>query len=366
MLSALVVSPNPSVPGGVSVFIECMKRHVTGSQINSFYVGSKGTGNEPVLTTLQRLFTAPLDLARLVKEKKFDVVHINPTFNSKSLIRDGLLLLALHRAGFHHVLFYFHGWNFKLQKYILQRRILRALTGWVLNKAALITVLGEEFRDGLVALGVDPKRIVVTQTMFDGEGLKAVQNEPPASARRFILFMSRFDSEKGGRELIRAFASLARDYPDIDLVMAGSGVEDAALRLQAQILHLGERVRFFGYIGGSDKQRLLRDCTIFALPTYYRSEGMPVAVLEAMGAGKPLLVGSAGALRSIVSDPENGVVLDEVTAKSVEAGLRRLLDDADFACAAGQHNAEAAWKKFEAHAVTAEIEKLYVKVVAAC
>jgi glycosyltransferase involved in cell wall biosynthesis len=131
---------------------------------------------------------------------------------------------------------------------------------------------------------------------------------------------------------------------------------------QAQILGLGDRIRFPGYVVGADKARLLRDCTIFALPTYYRSEGMPVAVLEAMGAGNPLLVGSAGALRSIVADPENGVVLDKVTPQTVEAGLRRLLGDADFAAAAGKRNAEIAWKKFEAGAVTAEIEAFYRKV----
>ena len=362
MLSVLVVSPDPSVPGGVSVFIECMKRHLTASHVESFYIGSKGVGKESALSVMQRLFKAPRELTALVKDKKFDVVHINPSFDAKSLIRDSMLLLALRLAGYRRVLFYFHGWDFAVQGRIQRSFVKRALTRWVLNRAALITVLGDSFRDGLVAMGVSPQRLVVTQTMFEGEGLKAVQGEPPSYERPFILFMSRFDREKGGRELVRAFASLARDYPDIDLVMAGKGAEDASLRVQAQTLGMQFRIRFPGYVEDAAKWKLLRDCAIFALPTYYRSEGMPVAVLEAMGAGKPLLVGSAGALRSIVADSENGVVVEKVTPQTVEAGLRRLLSDANFAAAAGKRNAEQAWKKFEAHAVTAEIEKLYARV----
>jgi glycosyltransferase involved in cell wall biosynthesis len=362
MLSVLVVSPNPTVPGGVSVFIEAMKRHIAGSRVVSYYIGSPGKGGESTFAVLRRLLAAPFQLALLVRREKFDVVHINPTFDAKSLIRDGLLLLALRVAGFRQVLFYFHGWDFRLQRRILGHGFLQAVTAWVLNKACLVTVLGDDFRDGLVAMGVDPARITVTRTMFEGAGLKAAGDQPTLSARRFILFMSRFDGEKGGCELLQAFSVVGREYPDLDLVMAGDGADALFLRAQAETLNLQARVKFPGYVEGDDKWRLLRDCAIFALPTYYSVEGMPVVVLEAMGAGKPLLVGSAGALRSVVADPENGVVLTKVTDQTVEDGLRRLLSKEGFAASAGSHNRAIAWDKFEAQTVTGEIETYYRKV----
>ena len=58
---------------------------------------------------------------------------------------------------------------------------------------------------------------------------------------------------------------------------------------------------------------------------------MPIALLEAMAAGKPLLTAKAGAIPHIVSDPENGVVLDAVSTDAIEAGLRRLLNDQPIA-----------------------------------
>jgi glycosyltransferase involved in cell wall biosynthesis len=317
-----------------------------------------------MVKTLMRLVTAPVQLAQRVGQQKVDVVHLNPSFDAKALIRDGLLVLALRAVGFSRILFYIHGWDGGLCRRIQRTPLLRLLTAWVLNKCALITVLGDDFRKGLVSLGVDPDRIAVTRTMFEGAELTAIDNLPPKTSRPYILFMSRFDREKGGRELMQAFANLAADYPALDLVMAGDGEDAGALRALAPSLELSGRVMFTGYIGGAEKWRALRDCAIFALPTYYRSEGMPVAVLEAMGAGKPLLVGSAGALRSLVAEPDNGIILDDVTAHTIEAGLRRLLDDPAFAAKAGQHNRETAWAMFNAPVVTAAIENFYEKVAA--
>jgi len=343
-----------------------MKRHLTQCSLDSFYVGSSGrSGQEGYWRRAKRLILAPMELSRLVTKGNYDLVHLNPSFDAKSLVRDGLLMLALRACGYRHILFYFHGFDLALHQHILGMRLLRCLTAWTLNKAALITVLDNRFREALIALGVDPSHIVVTRTMFEGAALSAAidQTLPSArTARRFILFLSRFDHEKGGRELLEAFGALAADYPDLDLVMAGDGAEEDFLRLQARASGLGARIDFTGYIGGLEKARLLRDCTLFALPTYYRSEGMPVAVLEAMGAGKPLLVGKVGALRSLVKDPENGVVLDHVSARAIEGGLRRLLNDPSVAELTGKRNAELAWAKYEAGVVCQDIEKFYQRV----
>ncbi|MDE1900769.1 MAG: glycosyltransferase family 4 protein [Alphaproteobacteria bacterium] len=358
--AVLVISPDPSVPGGVSAFVDMMKRHVTRSDIVSFYVGSSGRGGENPLSVLWRLIVAPARLMRLVRRRLFDAVHLNPSFNAKAMIRDGLLLLALRAAGYRRILFYIHGWDTGFYRTVARHALLRHLTAWLLNKAALVTVLGDEFRQSLVALGVDPARIAVTRTMYE----EPADMADASSARPYILFLSRFDAEKGGRELIQGFAGIARAFPDIDLVMAGDGAEAASLRALADISGLAARIRFPGYVGGAEKARLLRHCAIFALPTYYRSEAMPVAMLEAMGAGKPLLVGAAGVIRSVVADGVNGVVLDNVTAHSVAAGLRRLLGDAEFAAAAAAHNRATARARFAAGIVTGEIEVLYRKVAA--
>lgn len=358
----LIISPDPRIPGGQTVFIETLKEHVKETHVLTLHVGHLPGQKENVWDTLKRLVKIPYEAVRLVRTQKIDVVHMNPVFNAKSLLREGLILLALRMAGFRRVMIYFHGWQMELARKIKRNIFLRAIFCGLLNGTSVVMVLSPEFKKALIDIGIDEDKITVTRTMFDGRNLSAataVQN-----TRTTILFMSRFVMSKGIYQLMDAFAALALQYPEVDLVFAGDGEEKDMLEARAAGYRLQNRISFSGYVSGPAKAALLRQCSIFALPTYY-PEGMPVALLEAMAAGKVLLTSSAGGICHIISDPQNGVVLDDVSVDSVEAGLRRLLDDPDLCRVAGRRNEAYAWKNFEACSVTAEIEALYRDIAAA-
>lgn len=360
-LNALILSPDPSVHGGVSTFIELMKRNLTRTHAVPLWVGSRHDQKESLPALVWRLLSVPVRTAYRVRRERIDVVHINPSLDRKSVIRDGLVLLALRCVNYRHTLVYFHGWETVLEQKIKDSAF-RKIFVWLLNSAALILVLSPDFKTALIAMGVDPKKVTTTRTMFDGPSISAAQTAiTHQPMRQTILFMSRFVSEKGVHELAQGFARIADAFPLADLVMAGDGPEAPALKKFAAQAHLQERIVFPGYIGGLDKFKLLLDCSIYALPTYY-PEGMPVALLEAMGAGKPLLTAKTGVIPYIIHEPENGIVLDHVTADSVAAALRRLLSDPAYCRETGERNKDYAWNVFEASSVTAELETLYRKV----
>jgi len=77
----------------------------------------------------------------------------------------------------------------------------------------------------------------------------------------------------------------------------------AGMKARAARHGLSGRISFPGYVTGDEKWRMLKACAVYALPTYMRSEAMPVALLEAMGAGKPVLAGPAGSISTIISRP---------------------------------------------------------------
>lgn len=358
----LVLSPDPRVTGGVTVFAEMMKANLTtGCKVTPFWTGSLEDGREGRLATAKRVMLSPFRLARLVHRENFDVVHINPSLTAKSAIRDALLLLCLRLIGYRRVLVYIHGWQEGVADRIRRTPGLRHFTAWLLNGTAHVMVLAPQFKQTLEDIGVAAGRITFTRTMFDGKGLTLADDDTPPLERRSVLFMSRFVHEKGIFELVEAFARLANGFPGVDLIMAGDGPERA--RLQDRVISLGltDRVSFPGYVVGIEKTKLLRACSIYTLPTYL-GEGMPIALLEAMAVGKPLLTAKAGAIPHIVSDPENGIVLDAVTADAVEAALRKLLSDPKYCDEVGRRNAGYAWEHFEASQVTAEIEILYREI----
>jgi glycosyltransferase involved in cell wall biosynthesis len=355
-LSVLILSPPPNVPGGVSNYAEMLKNHIQHTHYTSFWVGKPADHAESMIARLIRLFVVPYRVVRMVENEHIDVVHINPSLDVKALIRDGLILVALRRANFSNVLVTIHGWHSKLAKLLCNSNLLRPLVAKVLNGCALITVLAPEFEQQLIEMGVKSSCIRVTSTMFDAARLKVQPEEAPS--RPNILFMSRFHSAKGMDLLLDAYIRIVKDYPDLDLVLAGDGTERMRLAKKVMFSGLSPQVKFTGYVSGQEKARLLNNCTIFALPTSY-DEGMPIVLLEAMAVGKPVLTTKVGGLASIVKDKENGVVLDVANVDNVTKGLRELLGDPEACKKIGAHNAAYVAGRFAAPIVTNEIELIY-------
>jgi hypothetical protein len=141
-VSVLIISPNPKVHGGVSTLIETMKPLLTNCRVTSFWIGSISGEKESAAETIARFFISPFRVAWIVARGKFDVVHINPTFNAKSLPRDGFILLMLRLIRYRKVLVYFHGWQRSVEDDVKRMPPLRFLTAWLLNGAARVTVPG--------------------------------------------------------------------------------------------------------------------------------------------------------------------------------------------------------------------------------
>ena len=93
----LIISPSPEVLGGVNNFIATLKKNLQNHEITSFFVGR--IGKENLFASIYRIISSSISFANLLLKNKFDIVHINPSMNYKSLLRDGLLLLILRHNG---------------------------------------------------------------------------------------------------------------------------------------------------------------------------------------------------------------------------------------------------------------------------
>ena len=110
-------------------------------------------------------------------------------------------------------------------------------------------------------------------------GLRAVL--AGRSDRPLVLTVARLDAQKGHGHLLAAAATV----PEAVFVLVGEGREEATLKRQAHALGIAERVRFLGH--RNDVPDLLAVCDVFVLPSLY--EGLPLSVLEAMAAAKPVV-----------------------------------------------------------------------------
>jgi glycosyltransferase involved in cell wall biosynthesis len=144
------------------------------------------------------------------------------------------------------------------------------------------------------------------------------------SERRYLLFVGRLDDPvKRVSALIRSFASLAAEFPDADLLIAGEGPDDEKLQHLATET-VPARVHFLGWIAGSDaKVRLYNAAECLLLPS--RSEGFPTVVGEAMACGTPVLASRVGGVSELVVDGQTGWLFAAGDDRALTAGLAYVL-----------------------------------------
>jgi poly(glycerol-phosphate) alpha-glucosyltransferase len=112
---------------------------------------------------------------------------------------------------------------------------------------------------------------------------------PAVRNRHCVLFLSRLHPKKGVENLLEAWRSLAPDFSDWCLLIAGAGSPDYEITLHArtQAMGLADTVLFLGPVYGPQKKEALAAADLFILPSF--SEGFSMAILEAAAAGLPVL-----------------------------------------------------------------------------
>jgi len=145
--------------------------------------------------------------------------------------------------------------------------------------------------------------------------------------QHIFLFLGRIDFEGKGLDLLlSAFAELGTDGSNAHLVFAGPDERDGVARLRKHAAELGieSSISVIGMVSGTDKLSALADADAFLLPS--RSEGLSIALLEALFLGIPVLVTDQVGLHDQVLRRGAGCVVP-VTVEGVLSGLGELLND---------------------------------------
>lgn len=139
-----------------------------------------------------------------------------------------------------------------------------------------------------------------------------------------MVSAARLEPQKNPLGLIEAFAAAARDS-SWRLLLAGDGSLRAAARKRAGELAVGDRVHFLGI--RTDIPELLAACDLFAMASDW--EGSPVAVIEAMASGLPVVATAVGGVPELVEDGVTGVLVGARDTAALAAALARVANDAE-------------------------------------
>jgi len=136
-------------------------------------------------------------------------------------------------------------------------------------------------------IAVVPNGVAIPQTLDPEPFLNAF---PSLRGKQLVLFLGRIHFKKGLDILVEAWASVAKRWPEAQLVLAGPDFEGTRASVETMIAERGlnERVLFTGMLRDDLKWSALAAAQCFILPSY--SEGLSVSTLEAMGTGLPVIV----------------------------------------------------------------------------
>ena len=148
-----------------------------------------------------------------------------------------------------------------------------------------------------------------------------------------LLSLSRLIGFKGVDTTLRVFARLRQDFPDLELVVAGSGPLEEKLKTLAADLRVSDLVNFVGRVEGGRKTALMHSAHLYMQPGRVADgerEGFGLTYLEAGLAGLPSICGDAGGAPDAVDHGRTGVVVDGTDLDATIDATRALLVDANM------------------------------------
>jgi glycosyltransferase involved in cell wall biosynthesis len=162
-----------------------------------------------------------------------------------------------------------------------------------LRYASCIHALGQHEADCIRRFGLDnPIAVVPNALDLSRHGAPETGRDWASEfgGRKLIVFLGRLHPVKGLDVLIESWRRLAEQFSDWRLVLAGPDEDGYLAKLESQVreANLADRISFPGGVYRADKDSLLAAADMFVLPS--RTEGMSVALLEAMAAGLPLVI----------------------------------------------------------------------------
>jgi glycosyltransferase involved in cell wall biosynthesis len=177
----------------------------------------------------------------------------------------------------------------------------------------------------------------------------------PSVAPKIIGTAGRLVRLKGIEYLLRAVAALQPEFPDLVLEVAGSGPEQEALTRQAQALGLSGRVRFLGWV--KELGPVLARWGVFVLPSL--EEAFPMAALEAMAAGLPVVASAVGGIPELVEDGRTGYLVPPGDPAALADCLRVLLLDPEQQRVLGAAGQAHVREHFSAERMVARFAEIY-------
>lgn len=306
-----------------------------------------GQGLFNVFLSFLYVIFGTIALARLVRVKHFDIIHVNWPFPH---IVFGLAGKALCRM---RVFSTFYGleirWLKKKFPYLVKPFTL------LINKSDTITAISRNTASELEKIVHKKVEIIPFSISISEKKISSVDYKE-------IIFVGRHVERKGVNILIEAFNLVHRDVPH-NLVIVGDGPERTTWENLTKRFELGHRIKFTGWISDNELTDQYQRCSFFVLPAIYDkhgdTEGLGVVMIEAMSFAKPVIASKAGGITDVVEHGVNGLLVPPGDVSALAQAIQTLAGNTKLRMEMGKRAKKSIDERFNWDRIVKRLISLY-------
>ncbi len=209
---------------------------------------------------------------------------------------------------------------------------------------------------------IPPGRLAVIPNGIDIEKLRVPISKTDARRKfrlpeqaRVVASAGRLDYQKGYDLLIHTVLILIKRFPELVFCIAGDGPDNENLAEQARGMGLQNIIRFLGQV--NNVPELLQAADFYVQPS--RWEGHPLALIEAMAVGLPVVATDVPGNRDAIISEETGILVEVESPESLAAGLGYIISEEEKAAKLGAAAAAFANREYDAKTMAARYGKIY-------
>ena len=295
------------------------------------------------------------DLLRLIQKRCVAILHTHEFFMTM------LGLLASWLTGVPLVATV-HGKNYYADRF--RRRIVYRLAGRLAGQLVAVSGDVRSFLAERVGIPSTVVRVVPNGVPIDeqpsGEKISALRRSLALEPYSQVVgAVGSLYPIKGHKFLIDGAPHVVRRCPHVVFLVVGRGGLREELEAQASSLGVTPFIRFLGH--RDDVPDLLGVCDVFVLPSL--SEGMPLALLEAMAAGIPSVATRVGGVREAIEDGESGLLVPPGDSHALAESIIKLLEDRTLARQMGQYARDVVARRFSVSRMVDDYKKIYARLI---
>jgi glycosyltransferase involved in cell wall biosynthesis len=299
-----------------------------------------------------------INLKRQLRKQKSNIVYLNTAFDYRTLVRDSISIFILKLFDSEiKIVLKTHGTTLNV---IFSNSILKK---YLLRKTDLLLVLSQEEVHNFKETSFN--RVCVTSNPVDFTEYRvdnSFRMQEKIDDQTFVLlFVGRFIKEKGILELIEACKIIKQNKIRFKLFCLGNGPLLGEIKQLIKDLGLENEILLVGHIPEKETKYYYSNCDILILPSY--REGFPMAVFQAVAAGKPVITTKVNDCSDHLREYENCLWVEKNNPNDLAEKIIFLLKDQQLRFTMHQNN-KAISQKFTAEKIVQNLDLLFKEFLA--